>query len=201
MTVLAFFMTPDRIMAAADSVSVRPDGRQVTHHPKLQVNALARSVCAGTGFSNVLLPAYAVCAEAAAFDDIPSKVTRALRRAALDQQRCFDDDPRAFARHTFVCAGWSQASGRMLAYAFTGWSFFVPVLATNVVLPVMRELPEMWQPSSTGDLLKLCRRQADILVAEKPRAGEGALMTCELTEYCLAVATVRDYHKGDESVH
>ncbi|MBV8589162.1 MAG: hypothetical protein JO212_03735 [Acetobacteraceae bacterium] len=196
MTILGVLVKPDRAICWTDSETFE-GGEPAGHCPKLVVNPLARVILLGTGFSTLLRPAEEAALQGTSFDDIVAAVCSALRKRAGQLARQLTRlDRNWLACQMAAVVGFSEEAGRMLAYTFSGASFFEPVVTVRIMRPEPEGGP-VAEPQCMPELIALARRQIAYVRESCPTATGGVLQVAELRPTEIICRTIPDFDVGD----
>ena len=196
MTILGTLVKPGRAICWSDSESYA-GGQPTGHCPKLIINPLARVALIGTGFSTLLRPAEEAALRGTSLDDIAIAMCSALRKRAGQLARQLTRlDRNWLACQMAAVVGFSEEAGRMLAYTFSGASFFEPVVTVRIMRPEPEGGP-VAEPQCMPELIALARRQIAYVREECPAASGGVLQVAELRPTQVACWTVPDFDVDD----
>src|SRR6185312_15765707 len=133
---------------------------------------LARVVLLGTGSSALLRAAEEPTLRGTSLDDIATVISAALRkRAGQVAHQLARADHHWLAGQLAVLVGFSEACGRMVAYSFSGSSFFEPIVTARLIQPEPDGV--FIEPSAMPELVACARQQLACVRDTYPEASGG----------------------------
>lgn len=193
MTALGMVVTsPDRAIVWADTQTFT-DGHPHDHRPKLIVNATARIVGCGTGWTQLMERFGDAVTRAMDVDELVEALPALLRResAAIASKR---PDPERFISNAFCVAGWSTRWGRLLGFALDASTYFEPQRVFDFASPASAELTAMGA-ASLDDVTGLILSQ----VADLGLKTTGAVLGATITASGITTKTLMHLHHATDA--